>query len=65
MVDKGLDAVEDVSLTLASVPVTISVSNELSISVWEVRISDEMGGLAVLVVKTSVSLTDAVSAKQE
>jgi hypothetical protein len=33
VVDKGLDAVEDVSLTLASVPVTISVSNELSISV--------------------------------
>jgi hypothetical protein len=46
-------------------PVTISVSKELSVVLSEVTVSDDIVGLAVLVVKVSVSLTNVVSGKQE
>jgi hypothetical protein len=48
---------------LASLLVTTSVPRELSVTVCVVKISDEIVGLAVLVDKISVPLTDSVSTK--
>jgi hypothetical protein len=45
--------------------VTASVSKVLSVTLWDVAISEETVGLAVLVVKISVAVSDTVSAKQE
>jgi hypothetical protein len=63
--DKELDSVDNVSVVLVSIPVTISVAKELLVVLSEMTISDESVGLAVLVVKISVSLTNSASAKQE
>ncbi len=63
--NEELDSVENVWLVLDSMPVTISVSKELSVVLSEVTVSDDIVGLAVLVVKVSVSLTNVVSGKQE
>jgi len=63
--DKELDSVENGSVVLVSVPVTISVAKELPVVLSEMTICDESVGLAVLVVKISVSLTNSASAKQE
>ncbi len=63
--NEELDSVENVWLVLASLPVAISVSKELSVVPWEVTVSDDIVGLGVLVVKISVSLTNVVSEKQE
>jgi hypothetical protein len=55
--------VTSTSLVLASLLVTTSVPRELSVTVCVVKISDEIVGLAVLVDKISVPLTDSVSTK--
>ncbi len=59
VIDWELDSVIKVSL------VTASVSKVLSVTLWDVAISEETVGLAVLVVKISVAVSDTVSAKQE